>query len=99
MSLRNSNGRDASMNAFFKKHGVSPERIELTSGPVDVPRFSWRFRSWVAKPVKDTYGGKAILDCEGYSNNGVTAAARDTLSPSGLMGKIGSDCRPQFLDE
>src|ERR1700722_17421919 len=42
----------------------SPETIMLASGPVEVSKFSWRCRSWTGEPI-DTYGGKAVLDCEG----------------------------------
>lgn len=54
------------MNAFFNEHGVPPEAITLTSGAVDAPKFSWRFRSWAGEPIRDTYGGKAVVDCEGF---------------------------------
>lgn len=27
--------------------------------------FHWRFRLWTGDPIKDTYGGKAVLDCNG----------------------------------
>lgn len=53
------------MNAFFNKHGVPPETIPMSSGAVDVPKFSWRFRAWAGEPISDTYGGKAVVDCEG----------------------------------
>ena len=53
------------MNSFLNERSVAPEKITLASGTVDVPRFSWRFRSWAGKPVDDTYGGKAVMDCNG----------------------------------
>lgn len=30
-----------------------------------VRTFSWRFRQWSGAPIKDTYGGKPMLDSEG----------------------------------
>lgn len=54
------------MNEFFTTHGVPPETIRLSSGAVDVQKFSWRFRLWAGKPIRDTYGGKAVVDCEGF---------------------------------
>jgi hypothetical protein len=55
----------ANVNAFFKEHGLSPEKMELKSGPVEISKFSWRFRPWTGEAVKDTYGGKAVLDSNG----------------------------------
>ena len=53
------------MNPFLNNQTVAPEKITLASGAVHVPRFSWRFRFWTGKPVDDSYGGKAVMDCSG----------------------------------
>lgn len=29
--------------------------------------FSCKFRKWAGEPIKDTYGGKAVLDCNGIA--------------------------------
>src|SRR6202023_4380802 len=53
------------VNPFLNNQTVAPEKITLASGAVHVPRFSWRFRFWTGKPVDDSYGGKAVMDCSG----------------------------------
>src|ERR1700680_1003403 len=53
------------ISAFLNKHSVASETLMLTSGAVEVSRWSWRFPSWAGVPPKDTYGGKAVVDCEG----------------------------------
>jgi hypothetical protein len=54
------------VNAFFKEHRLPPEEMELKSGPVEISKFSWRFRPWSGKAGTDTYGGKAVVDCNGF---------------------------------
>ena len=39
--------------------------ITLASGAVEVPRCLWWFPSWTGEPLRDTYGGKALVECEG----------------------------------
>ena len=46
------------------KNLLTPERVMLTSGPVEVLKFSLKFRSWTGEPV-DSYSGEAVVDCEG----------------------------------
>ena len=50
---------------LFNEHRLPPEPILLTSGTVEVQKFSWRFPLWDGEPIPDTYGGKAVLDCAG----------------------------------
>jgi hypothetical protein len=43
-----------------------PETIKLPSGrSLAVAKFCCVFRKWQGTPIADTYGGKAVLDCEG----------------------------------
>jgi len=51
--------------AFFDKARVAPTTITLASGAVEVPTYLWRFPSWSGEPLRDTYGGKALVECEG----------------------------------
>jgi hypothetical protein len=55
------------LNVLFKEHGVAPEKIRLTSGQVEVSKFSWHFRAWAGPLLEANYGGKGILDSEGIA--------------------------------
>ncbi len=53
------------MWSFFTEQGARLEQITTASGVVGVTTFPWRFQRWRGVPIADTYGGKAVLDCEG----------------------------------
>lgn len=37
----------------------------MQSSDLEPHVFRWRFRLWTGEPIKDTYGGKAVLNCDG----------------------------------
>ena len=50
----------------FASHSISPATVRLPSGSsVDVLRCRYPFRPWKGKPIRDTYGGKAVLEFDG----------------------------------
>src|SRR6516225_10981891 len=45
---------------------ISPVEIRLPNGKsVAIPRCSYLFTLWRGTPIRDTYGGKAVLNSEG----------------------------------
>jgi hypothetical protein len=53
------------MISLFKKHALPKEEIKLNARKtVRVSKFSWKFPVWQSQ-IKNTYGGKAVLDYEG----------------------------------
>jgi len=50
----------------FTSHSISPATIRLPSGrSADVPRCRYLFKPWKGQPIRDTYGGKAVLEFDG----------------------------------
>ncbi len=45
---------------------VAPQQVNLQSGrAVQVAKCLMRFRPWIGKPIRNTYGGKAVIDFGG----------------------------------
>jgi hypothetical protein len=47
----------------FTRYLISPLSLGLPSGDsVNIPRCEYLFRRWEGKPIRDTYGGKALIE-------------------------------------
>ena len=51
---------------YLYPRGLEPDREELIPGlEVTVPSINLVFKRWRGKPIKDDFGGKPVVDCEG----------------------------------
>jgi len=86
------------LKEFLDKGKVATTTIKLASGPVEVPTCYWRFPSWRGEPLRDTYGGKALVEFEG-SPVFAEVAMIQVLRQHGFDGAVWVDgYRQRFLD-